>query len=101
MKPQQERKFVFNLRKSRRNNKSAKELRHLQGEFLVKNKIFYNLLRDQRTKVAAAREVGQAVLRKRVQHRSNAKLVALRLSGDRVRATLHRLTTKVAKPAKK
>lgn len=93
---------MFNLRKSRRNNQSAKQLRHLQGDFLVKNKIFYNLLKDQRSKVAVAREVGQALLRKRVQHRSNAKLVALRLSGDRVRATLHRLTKVAAsKPAKK
>ena len=88
---------MFNLRKSRRNNLSAKASRHLQSEFLVKNKIFYNLLRQQREKVSVAREVGQALLRKRVQHRSNAKLIALRLSGDRVRATLHRLTSKPAK----
>ena len=61
---------------------------------MVKNRIFYNMLRDQRSKVAVAREVGQAILRKRLQHRSNAKLVSVRLSGDRVRATLNRLATK-------
>ena len=92
---------MFNLRKSRRNNRTSKELRHLQGANLIKSRIFVNFLRAERSKVAVAREVGQALLRKRVQHRSNAKLVALRLSGDRVRATLHRLTTKAKKPSAK
>lgn len=67
---------------------------------MIKNRIFYNLLKSERSRISVAREVGQALLRKRVLHRSNAKLVALRLSGDRVRSTLKRLT-KVKKPSTK
>lgn len=75
-------------------------MRHLQGTYLVKNRIFHHVLRNEKKRAAVAREVGQALLRKRVQHRSNAKVIALKLSGDRVRATLNRLT-KVKKPSTK
>ena len=73
----------------------------MQGTYLVKNKIFHNVLKAEQKKASVAREVGQALLRKRVQHRSNAKVIALKLSGDRIRATLTRLTRVTKKPATK
>jgi len=84
----QERKFVFNLRKSRKNNKTPKENRELQKNFVDKRRILFQLVKAEGVHLKHARELGQSLLRKRMHSRPNAKIFVRKLSGDHVRASL-------------
>ena len=92
---QQDRTFVFNLRKSRKNNQTPKQQRHLQSVSIIKDRILFNIIKNEGKRVKHARELGQSLLRKRTHARPLAKTFIRQLSGDKIRAQLtKRLVTK-------
>lgn len=63
-------------------------MRHLQSENIIKNRILFNLVKNEGKRLKHARELGQSLLRKRSHARPNAKLFIRRLTGEAIRARL-------------